>query len=201
MKKFFVYMFAMTMGLCGLSSCSENEPEEEEYSNWQVRNEQFLASVATDSMQSGSDWVKFKKYSLDQTTEGKVSDYVYVKKLGHDGESTVMPNFTDSVRVIYQGRLIPSKSYSKGYVFDGTVSGDYSVKTAYTSRQYVGGMSDGYCTALQHMTVGDHWRIYVPSELGYGENGRNKIPGYSVLIFEVTLLDVSPVGQVMKPWR
>ena len=112
-----------------------------------------------------------------------------------------MPNFTDSVRVIYQGRLLPSKSYSQGYVFDGTVNGEYSVKTAYTSRQLVSNMIDGYSTALQHMTVGDHWRIYIPSELGYGVSGSTKIPGYSVLIFEVTLLDVSPAGQVMKPWR
>ena len=191
----------MTMGLCGLSSCSEENAEEGEFDNWYARNTQFLASVATDSMQSGADWVRFKKYSLNQTAEGTVSDYVYVKKLGHDGESTVVPNFTDSVRVIYQGRLIPSKSYSKGYVFDGTVYGDYSVKTAYTSKQLVSGMIDGYTTALMHMTLGDHWRIYIPSELGYGASGKSTIPGYSVLVFEVTLLDVSPAGQIMKPWR
>jgi len=200
MKKSFVYMFAMTMGLCGLSSCSEENTGEEEYANWQARNELFLASIATDSMQNGG-WERYKKYSLDQTTEGKASEYVYVKKIDHSGESTVMPNFTDSVRVIYQGRLLPSKSYSQGYVFDGTVNGEYSVKTAYTSRQLVSNMIDGYSTALQHMTVGDHWRIYIPSELGYGVSGSTKIPGYSVLIFEVTLLDVSPAGQVMKPWR
>jgi FKBP-type peptidyl-prolyl cis-trans isomerase FklB len=193
-------MFAMTMGLCGLSSCSEENTGEEEYANWQARNELFLASIATDSMQNGG-WERYKKYSLDQTTEGKASEYVYVKKIDHSGESTVMPNFTDSVRVIYQGRLLPSKSYSQGYVFDGTVNGEYSVKTAYTSRQLVSNMIDGYSTALQHMTVGDHWRIYIPSELGYGVSGSTKIPGYSVLIFEVTLLDVSPAGQVMKPWR
>jgi len=193
-------MFAMTMGLCGLSSCSEENTGEEEYANWQARNELFLASIATDSMQNGG-WERYKKYSLDQTTEGKASEYVYVKKIDHSGESTVMPNFTDSVRVIYQGRLLPSKSYSQGYVFDGTVNGEYSVKTAYTSRQLVSNMIDGYATALQHMTVGDHWRIYIPSELGYGVSGSTKIPGYSVLIFEVTLLDVSPAGQVMKPWR
>jgi FKBP-type peptidyl-prolyl cis-trans isomerase FklB len=193
-------MFAMTMGLCGLSSCSEENTGEEEYANWQARNELFLASIATDSMQNGG-WERYKKYSLDQTTEGKASEYVYVKKIDHSGESTVMPNFTDSVRVIYQGRLLPSKSYSQGYVFDGTVNGEYSVKMAYTSRQLVSNMIDGYSTALQHMTVGDHWRIYIPSELGYGVSGSTKIPGYSVLIFEVTLLDVSPAGQVMKPWR
>lgn len=188
------------MGLCGLSSCSEENTGEEEYANWQARNELFLASIATDSMQNGG-WERYKKYSLDQTTEGKASEYVYVKKIDHSGESTVMPNFTDSVRVIYQGRLLPSKSYSQGYVFDGTVNGEYSVKTAYTSRQLVSNMIDGYSTALQHMTVGDHWRIYIPSELGYGVSGSTKIPGCSVLIFEVTLLDVSPAGQVMKPWR
>ena len=201
MKKLFIYLTVLTMGLCGLSSCSEEDAEEEEFGNWKARNEQFLASVATDSMQSGGSWERYKMYSLDQTAEGAVTDYVYVKKLGHDGESTVKPNFTDSVRVIYQGRLIPSASYSDGYIFDGTVYGNYSVKTAYTSKHLVSGMVDGYATALQHMTVGDHWRIYIPSELGYGTSENGTVPGYSVLIFEVTLLDVSPAGQTMKPWR
>ena len=201
MKNYIIYLFALMMGLFGLSSCSEEASEEEEYANWYERNQQFLASVATDSMQSGSQWVKFKQYSLDQTKEGTVSDYIYVKKLGHEGTSTVSPNFTDSVRVIYQGRLIPSKSYPKGFVFDSTVYGEYSLKTGYSTKQKVSSMIDGYATALQHMTVGDHWLVYIPSDLAYGASGKSTIPGHSLLIFELTLLDASPAGQVMKPWR
>ena len=144
MKKIFTYLFVVTMGLFGLSSCSEEASEEEEYANWQERNEQFLASLVNDSLKQ-TGWQRIKKYSLDQTTEGSISDYVYVKEITK-GDGTEYPNFTDSVRVIYQGRLLPSKSYSKGYVFDGTVYVIYSPKTAYTTRQKVSSMISGYST-------------------------------------------------------
>ena len=200
MKKFLIYLFAMTIGLIGLSSCSEEVSEEEEYANWQERNEQFLATLVNDSLKQ-TGWQRIKKYSLDQSVEGSVSDYVYVKEI-LKGESSESPLFTDSVRVVYQGRLIPSKSYPKGYVFDGTVYGTYSSKTAYTSRQKVSGMLPGYTTALMNMHKGDYWRVYIPCELAYGSSGNgSKIPGYSVLVFDLTLLDISPIGEDMKPWK
>lgn len=200
MKKIFTYLFVVTMGLFGLSSCSEEASEEEEYANWQAVNEQFLATLVNDSLKQ-TGWQRIKKYSLDQTTEGSISDYVYVKEITK-GDGAEYPNFTDSVRVIYQGRLLPSKSYPKGYVFDGTVYGTYSPKTAYTSRQKVSGMLSGYATALMKMHTGDYWRVYIPCELAYGTSGNSStIPGYSVLIFDLTLLDISPIGEVMKPWR
>jgi len=181
-------------------SCSEEIAEEEEFANWKERNEQFLATLATDSLQK-SGWQRIKKYSLDPATEGTTADYIYVKKI-EVGEGIATPNYTDSIRVIYQGRLIPSKSYPNGYVFDGTVFGSYSVKTGYSKKMLVSGLTDGFATAVQNMRVGDFWRIYVPSEQGYGKEGSGtKIPGYSVLVFDLTLLDFSPAGQAMLPWR
>ena len=181
------------------TSCSEEASEEEEYANWKNRNEQFLASLANDSLKQ-SNWQRIKLFSLDPTTEGAASDYIYVKKISY-GNGTETPIYTDSVRVVYQGRIIPSKSYPKGFVFDGTVFGEYSVKTAYTTRQLVSNTILGYATALQNMHKGDYWRVYIPSELGYGTSGYSTIPGYSVLVFDLTLLDFSPVGETMKPWR
>jgi FKBP-type peptidyl-prolyl cis-trans isomerase FklB len=199
MKKYILYLFAMTIGLVGLSSCSEEASEEEEYANWKERNEQFLASLVNDSLKQ-QNWQRIKLFSLDPTTEGAASDYIYVKKISY-GNGTETPIYTDSVRVVYQGRIIPSKSYPKGFVFDGTVFGEYSVKTAYTTRQLVSNTILGYATALQNMHKGDYWRVYIPSELGYGTSGYSTIPGYSVLVFDLTLLDFSPVGETMKPWR
>ena len=42
------------------------------------------------------------------------------------------------------------------------------------------------------MTVGETRLIVIPSELGYGSDGRGPIPGNSVLVFEVTLLAINP---------
>lgn len=201
MKHYFIQLFAvMTIGLLGLSSCSEDISEEQEYANWQQRNELFLTTLVNDSL-SQPGWERFKQYSLDPTAEGAATDYVYVKKI-ISGDSQVQPAFTDSVRVIYQGRLLPSASYAQGYLFDGTVKGTYSLHTGYSTKQQVSQLIDGYVTALLHMHVGDYWRIYIPYTLGYGEEGNGaSIPGYSMLVYDLTLVDCSPAGQAMKPWR
>jgi peptidylprolyl isomerase/FKBP-type peptidyl-prolyl cis-trans isomerase FklB len=44
--------------------------------------------------------------------------------------------------------------------------------------------------ALQHMSVGDEWLVYIPPQLGYGEDSAGQIPPNSVLIFRLKLLDV-----------
>lgn len=49
---------------------------------------------------------------------------------------------------------------------------------------------EGWIIAMQQMTVGDKWEIYIPSELGYGKFSQPGIPGNSTLVFEVELLGV-----------
>jgi FKBP-type peptidyl-prolyl cis-trans isomerase FklB len=48
---------------------------------------------------------------------------------------------------------------------------------------------EGFATALQHMHRGDHWRVTIPYQLGYGTSDYNSIPGYSTLIFDIRLVD------------
>lgn len=198
LRKTLTYLFVSAAVV--LSACSESSADEEEYANWKERNELFLASVANDSLQR-SGWQRLKCFSLDENTEGTVSDYVYVKVLADGDDQTSCPAYTDSVRVSYQGRLMPTATYPEGKVFDGTVYGTYDDKTNSTTKFRVASLTDGFCTALQHMHRGDHWRIYVPAALGYGESGSGTtIPGYSVIIFELTLIDFSPAGEAMPVW-
>ena len=49
---------------------------------------------------------------------------------------------------------------------------------------------EGWIIAMQLMTVGDKWEIYIPSELGYGKFSQPGIPGNSTLVFEVELLGI-----------
>ena len=203
MKKYIIYLFAMTMSLCGLSSCSEETEEDTEFADWAVRNEQYLATIANDSL-SQSGWQRIKKYSLGDA-EGGVNDYVYVHHIAHYDlgvSKTGSPAFTDSVRVMYQGRLMPSASYPQGKFFDqGTAKGTFSVETSSTARFLTSGVVVGFTTALQQMHGGDYWRIYIPSDMGYGASGSGTtIPGYSVLVFDLVLVDYSPVGQALDPW-
>ena len=49
---------------------------------------------------------------------------------------------------------------------------------------------DGWIIALQNMTIGDKWEIYIPAEMGYGKYSQPGIPAYSTLIFEIELLGI-----------
>ena len=187
--------------LCGLfTSCSEESDEVEEYANWRERNEAFFASLEDSLSRDAANWLKIKNYSLDATTAGKPTDYIYAKVIER-GEGTESPMYTDSVRVSYLGRLLPSASYAEGYEFDGTVYGKYSSQTNSTTKFVLSGLTDGFATAVQHMHRGDYWRIYVPSELAYGAYGTTGIPGYSVLTFDLTLIDFCSPGTPMNPYN
>lgn len=91
------------------------------------------------------------------------------------------PKATDNVSAHYHGTLID------GTVFDSSVERGEPLEIA------VNGVIRGWTEALQLMKVGDKWRLFVPSELAYGENGAGPDIGpNAVLIFEVELLSVQP---------
>ena len=49
----------------------------------------------------------------------------------------------------------------------------------------------GWTEAMQLMVEGDKWEMYIPSELGYGENGSPpKIQGGDALVFQMELLEI-----------
>ncbi|MBA2482074.1 MAG: FKBP-type peptidyl-prolyl cis-trans isomerase [Planctomycetes bacterium] len=99
------------------------------------------------------------------------------------------PGPTDTVSVNYRGMLV-----------DGTVF-DESAKHGGPATFPVNGVIKGWTEALMLMKEGDKWRLFVPSDLAYGENpppGAG-IPPNSMLIFEVELLKVLPPGSQPKP--
>mgnify|MGYP002623462042 FL=1 len=197
----FLPFYLLTFFLFLTVSCSESDDDEGEFANWQQRNEQFFASLEDSLKAHPTAWLKYKSFTLDEASEGKSTDYIYAKVV-EAGDGLDSPMYTDSVRVSYQGRLIPSATFPEGYPFDGTVYGKYSSMTNANARQSLASMIDGYTTALLHMHRGDHWRIYIPSDLAYGDSGNDggSIPGYSVVIFDLTLIDFSPAGEAMPAW-
>ena len=90
------------------------------------------------------------------------------------------PKLEDNVTTHYHGTLI-----------DGTVF-DSSVDRGEPASFPVGGVIKGWTEALQLMTVGSKWKLYVPYDLAYGERGAGpQIGPYSTLIFEVELLNIN----------
>ena len=74
---------------------------------------------------------------------------------------------------------------------DGTVVEDtYQAKKPFraTASSFFPGLNE----ALQMMTEGSRWQLYIPSALAYGEKGTAMIPPNSALILEVELLSVRP---------
>lgn len=89
------------------------------------------------------------------------------------------PKATDQVRCHYEGTLI-----------DGTLF-DSSIKRGQPAVFGVSQVIPGWVEALQLMKEGAKWRLYIPSELGYGAQGAGEmIPPHSTLIFEVELIEV-----------
>lgn len=90
-----------------------------------------------------------------------------------------MPKATDSVKCHYHGTLL------NGTVFDSSV--DRGEPAVFGVNQVI----KGWVEALQLMPVGSKWRLFVPSDLAYGEKGAGgSIEPYTTLIFEVELLGI-----------
>ena len=169
-----------------LSSCEEDDDDdgddETEFDNWKERNDLAIADWAADTSLK-----KVRNYTLNENAPAGNGDYVYVKVL-EAGNGIGCPMLTDSVRIAYRGRLIPSKTYPEGYVFDQSYLNEFSWKTAYPTQG--AGWITGLQSVLLQMHVGDRWLIYIPYNLAYGSSsGSTTIPAYSNLIFDVALFD------------
>tara|TARA_B100001741_G_C16512786_1_gene580617 strand:+ start:511 stop:1185 length:675 start_codon:yes stop_codon:yes gene_type:complete len=90
------------------------------------------------------------------------------------------PVETDQVTVHYHGTLV-----------DGTVF-DSSVERGQPATFPVNGVIPGWVEALQLMNVGSKYKLYIPSDLAYGERGAGgSIGPNETLIFEVELLSIN----------
>lgn len=89
------------------------------------------------------------------------------------------PAATDKVKCHYHGTLL-----------DGTVF-DSSVQRGEPALFGVNQVIKGWVEALQLMSVGSKWRLFIPSHLAYGEQGAgNSIEPNTTLIFDVELLGI-----------
>jgi len=97
------------------------------------------------------------------------------------------PSYEDSVLAHYEGTFISGKFFDSSYT-KGTPE-------KFKLDEIIPGWTEG----LQLMSVGSKYKFYIPSDIGYGEEGARNymtgeyiIPPYSTLIFEVELLEINP---------
>ena len=80
--------------------------------------------------------------------------------------------------------------YYKGMLINGDVFDDNTTQS-YPDAFRLSDLIVGWQIALTQMCVGDKWRIYVPSQVGYGAMSVAGIPKHSTLVFEIELAGVS----------
>ncbi len=89
------------------------------------------------------------------------------------------PKATDTVKAHYIGTTIDGKEFDNSY------------KRGEPLQIPVGGVIQGWVEALQMMPVGSKWKLYIPSDLGYGDRGAGgAIPGGATLIFDIELIEI-----------
>jgi FKBP-type peptidyl-prolyl cis-trans isomerase FklB len=97
-----------------------------------------------------------------------------VVKAGDPGTGSPKPG--DVIKVHYEGSLIT------GQVFDSSFQRQKPMLMSLSR------LVPGWMEALPLMHTGDEWTLYVPAELGYGNEEAGPIPPGSVLIFRLQLL-------------
>ena len=136
--------------------------------------EKTKADKAAASKKQGLDFLNENKTKPGVVTTASGLQYIVLKE-----GTGPKPLATDKVRCNYEGKLI-----------DGTVF-DSSIKQGKPIEFAVNGVIHGWTEALQLMNTGSKWRLFIPSDLAYGDQqmGPDIKPG-STLIFDVELLDI-----------
>ncbi len=140
-----------------------------------------LLGIVEPKKSDAAAWAKYYPWN-PELPEVKKTDsglqYIVLKS----GDAAGQPPVGGQLVVVhYEGRLADT-----GELFDSSYQrGDPEV---FPSNQLI----SGWVEALAMMKPGDHWMLYIPSELGYGEQGTpgGPIPPNTALQFEVELLEV-----------
>lgn len=102
---------------------------------------------------------------------------IYYRILKQGKSDTHHPSPRSIITAHYTGRTIDGK------VFDSSRGG---VPLAIRLSDLI----EGWIIAIQQMTIGDKWEVYIPAEMGYGKFSQPGIPADSTLIFDIELLSI-----------
>lgn len=144
------------------------------------------AGPATPGAQSEVSKTYMAKVAKEEGVKVLPSGLAY--KVIQSGAATgLKPGPHDEVKVHYEGNLE-----------DGTVF-DSSYERGAPAAMPLDRLILAWQEALQLMRPGDQWMLYVPSNLGYGEEGQGQIPPGAPLIFRIELIDVLPApGRIQQ---
>mgnify|MGYP002873017007 CR=1 FL=1 len=172
-------LFLLT-GLILLVACQENvEPKDPEFDNWKARNEAAFKTqlnvarqnIATAKAQYGNAWEAncdyrlMRKFSLTGESQVKYRDTLCVQILER-GTGSGSPYFTDTVRINYTVRLMPTAQHPDGKLMAHSgqsvdVESIFSPTMSAPAKFGVSYWRAAVATALMQMRIGDRWRLYI----------------------------------------
>lgn len=129
---------------------------------------------ASENIKKGNEFLDANKTEDGVKTTASGLQYLVL----NPGTGSEHPNSTDHVKVHYHGTLID------GTVFDSSV--DRGAAIEFGLHQVIPGWTEG----LQLMVVGEKTRLFIPSNLAYGNRNMGIINSGSTLVFDVELLDI-----------
>jgi FKBP-type peptidyl-prolyl cis-trans isomerase len=148
--------------------------EDECNMNIQQKLQEFMTRKISGVKEAGQKFLEENKKRPEVVTLPDGLQYEIITK-----GSGPIPKATDTVKAHYAGTLL-----------DGTEF-DNSYKRGQPLTIPVSGVIRGWTEALELMPVGSKWKLYIPSDLAYGDRGAGgAIPGGATLIFTIELLDI-----------
>jgi FKBP-type peptidyl-prolyl cis-trans isomerase FklB len=89
------------------------------------------------------------------------------------------PKLSDKIKAHYKGSLLNGKEFDSSFKRNQPFSAPLTA------------LIQGWQIAIPQMKQGSHWRLWIPSDMAYGDRGAGgDIPGGATLIFEVELLEI-----------
>lgn len=106
-----------------------------------------------------------------------IMEGVYYKIL-QPANSSKIPTLENVVTVHYKGQLITGKIFDNSY------------QRGCPEALRISDTIIGWQMALTKMRIGEKWQVIIAAEHGYGKRSYDSIPGGSVLIFEIELINI-----------
>ncbi|MCK4401796.1 FKBP-type peptidyl-prolyl cis-trans isomerase [bacterium] len=146
-----------------------------------IREEQMkkIEALGKENKKQGEAFLAENKKKKDVITTKSGLQYIVLSK----GKGK-KPNATDLVKVHYKGTLIDGTEFDSSYKRGDPVT--------FPVNQVI----PGWTEALQLMTVGSKYKLFIPSDIAYGERAAGpQIGPNATLIFEVELLSIEKIPE------
>ncbi|MFC0774966.1 FKBP-type peptidyl-prolyl cis-trans isomerase [Terrimonas alba] len=140
----------------------------------QNKLKEFMSNKIDTQKKAGADFLEANKTKPGVVSLPEGIQYEVIKE-GNGAQPTI----NDKIKAHYRGALLDGKEF------------DSSFKRNQPFSAPLRSLIRGWQIAIPLMKEGSHWRLWIPSDLAYGDRGAGgDIPGGATLLFEVELLQI-----------